>query len=359
VGLDFSDCLISENEKKIGWLCTYTPEEIIHAAGFQPVRLSGKGNPIKRADACLHNNLCPFVRSVLDDAIDDSLGKFDGIIFANSCDAMRRLYDAWQTFIKADFTYILDPPKSIHSSSITYYADQLRGLVQSLEQHYGVTITNESLWKSIKIFNQTRTLIQNLSSLYKSNCPLSGEEMFTIMQMATRCDRVKFNHKLSAYIEQLPPEIPNRKESGQPRLLLAGCIIDQVNYIRLIEETGAQVVVNELCTGIRHFDTLVGENSDPFIALSSRYLNHAPCARMTDLNWRLNYLVQLAQDYRVDGVIYHILKFCDHYMWDMSFTTEEFEKIGLPLLPVESEYVKGSYGQLKTRFQAFVESLQS
>ena len=61
----------------------------------------------------------------------------------------------------------------------------------------------------------------------------------------------------------------------------------------------------------------------------------------------------------MDGVIYHILKFCDHYMWDMPFTTEEFEKIGLPLLPVESEYVKGSFGQLKTRFQAFVESLQS
>ena len=143
MGLDFSDCLISENEKKIGWLCTYTPEEIIHAAGFQPVRLSGKGNPIKSADACLHNNLCPFVRSVLDDVLDDSSGKFDGIIFVNSCDAIRRLYDAWQTFIKADFTYILDPPKSIHSSSITHYADQLRCLVQSLEQHYGVTITAE------------------------------------------------------------------------------------------------------------------------------------------------------------------------------------------------------------------------
>lgn len=355
---DFSDCLISEKEKKIGWLCTYTPEEIIYAAGFQPVRLSAKGNPIKKADACLHNNLCPFVRSVLDDALDSSLGHFDGIIFANSCDAMRRLYDAWQLFVKADFTYILGPPKAVSSYSIAYYADQLRGLARRLEEHYGVTITNEALWESIKIFNQTRTLIQDLSSRYKSNSPLPGEDMFTIMQMATRCDRRKFNQKLSSYLEQPPQEMPTRRNT-MPRVLLAGCIIDQVDFIRVIEGVGAQLVVNELCTGIRHFENLVEEDSDPFVALSSRYLNRAPCARMVNLEWRLNYLVQLAKDYRVDGVIYHILKFCDHYMWDLPHTTTEFEENGLPVLSVESEYTKESFEQLKTRVQAFVELLQS
>ncbi len=355
---DFSDCLISGKGKKIGWLCTYTPEEIIYAAGFQPVRLSGKGNPIKSADACLHNNLCPFVRSVLDDALDGSLGHFDGIIFVNSCDAMRRLYDAWQLFVRTDFLYLLDSPKAINCYSIAYYADQLRELAQKLEQHYGVTITSEALWESIKIFNQTRTLIQDLSLRCKSDSPLSSEDMFTIMQMATRCDRKKFNQRLSSYLEQLPQEMPGSKNT-RPRVLLAGCIIDQIDYIRLIEDAGAQLVVNELCTGIRHFDNLVMQDGDPFLALSSRYLNRAPCARMVDLERRLSYLAQLVEDYRIDGVIYHILKFCDHYMWDLVRTTAEFEKIGLPVLIVESEYTKGSFEQLKTRFQAFVELLQN
>ena len=247
----------------------------------------------------------------------------------------------------------------MNSYSIAYYADQLRLFAQRLERYYGVTITNEALWESIKTFNQTRTLIQDLSSRCKSDSPLPSEEMFTIMQMATRCDRKKFNQKLSGYLEQLLPEMPSSRYSKQPRVLLTGCIIDQVDYIHLIEDSGAQLVVNELCTGIRHFDNLVVEVGDPFSALSYRYLNRAPCARMVDLEWRLNYLVQLARDYRVDGVIYHILKFCDQYMWELPFATEEFEKRGLPLLAVESEYTTGGLGQLKTRIQAFVESLQS
>jgi benzoyl-CoA reductase/2-hydroxyglutaryl-CoA dehydratase subunit BcrC/BadD/HgdB len=39
-----------EGKKVFGWLCTYVPEEIIHAAGILPVRITGYSNEVELDD---------------------------------------------------------------------------------------------------------------------------------------------------------------------------------------------------------------------------------------------------------------------------------------------------------------------
>jgi len=354
VGLEISDCIFTEKDKVVGWLCSYVPEEIIHAAGFHSMRISGKGNPIRKADALLHNNICPFVRNVMDDAVSGDLNHLSGIVFANSCDAMRRLYDAWSVFLKNDTIFYLDPPKGKTDLAVVHYADQLRSLALSLNRHSPKEITTSSLNNSIKVFNQTRALIKDVSRLASNNF-ISGYTAFNIMQMATRCDREKFNQRLEQFLDQFSSRQLSKKGV---RILLTGCIIDQSDQIMLMEDAGARVIVNELCNGSRQFDHMVLETEDPFQALAERYLKKAPCSRMLDIKGRTDYLLQLANKNNVDGIIYYIVKFCDQYMWDLPVVRDAFEKKGIPVLDVEGDYIRGSFGALQTRIEAFVESLQ-
>lgn len=353
VGLEVSDCLLTNKNNIVGWLCSYVPEEIIHAAGFHPVRISGKGNPVRKADALLHSNMCPFVRSVLDDAVAGDLEHLSGMVFANSCDAMRRLYDAWSVFLKNNIFY-LDPPKGKNDLAVAHYADQLHGFAKALNRHSPKKVTTGSLDNSIRIFNQTRALMNDVSRLASYNS-LTGYTAFNIMQMATRCNREKFNQRLEQFLDRFSNQKPSKKGV---RILLTGCIIDQPAQITLLEEAGARVVVNELCNGSRQFDHMVLETKDPFQALAERYLKKAPCSRMLDIKGRTEYLLQLADENKIDGIIYYIIKFCDHYMWDLPVVRDAFEKKNIPVLDVEGDYMKGSLGAFQTRIEAFVESLQ-
>lgn len=354
VGLEISDCILTEKDKIIGWLCSYVPEEIIHAAGFHPMRISGKGNPVRKADALLHNNMCPFVRSVMDDAVAGDLEYLSGMVFTNSCDAMRRLYDAWSVFLKSDTTFYLDPPKGENDLAVAYYADQLRGFAKTLNRHIPKETTIGSLDNSIKIFNRTRVLMKDVSRLVSNNS-ISGYTAFNIMQMATCCDREKFNQRLGQFLDKFSSRQLSKKGV---RILLTGCIIDQPDQITLLEDAGARVIVNELCNGSRQFDHMVLETEDPFQALAERYLKKAPCTRMLDIKGRTEYLLQLANENKVDGIIYYIIKFCDQYMWDLPVVRDAFEKDGIPVLDVEGDYIRGTFGALQTRIEAFVESLQ-
>ncbi|MDY7039014.1 MAG: 2-hydroxyacyl-CoA dehydratase family protein [Thermodesulfobacteriota bacterium] len=354
VGLEISDCILNKEDRLFGWLCSYTPEEIIHAAGFHPVRVRGEGNPVSRADGLLHTNMCPFVRSVLDDAMSGGLDYLSGMVIANSCDAMRRLFDAWSVFRKNDTLFLLDPPKGAGDLAVLNYADQLRDFSRTLDESSPEKITDSSLARSIGIFNKTRELMAKVSIL-SSNGALSGYTAFNIMQVAGRCNREIFNQRLGRFLEKFTRE---ENAGNGVRIMLAGCLIDRPDLIRVIEDVGADIVTNELCTGIRQFDQMVSLEGDPYQALAERYIRRAPCARMMDLDHRKKYLQGLTEKNRIDGVIYYIIKFCDHYMWDFPVIKKLFEEEGIPVLDVEGEYIKGSYGPLKTRIQAFVESLK-
>ncbi len=353
-GLDLSDSLYNETDRLAGWLCSYVPEEIIHASGFHPIRISGSGRPITKADILLHSNMCPFVRSLFDDAMEGKFSHLSAVVFTNSCDAMRRLFDAWSTFLQKDSTFYLDPPRDKHQESVAFYAEMLKDFAFQLEKQSPQKITAESLKKSIQIFNHTRLLIKRVSEL-TSNHLISSMTAFYIMQMATQCNREKFNDKLNQFLEGLSNE---KKVQKGVRILLTGCIIDKPDQIKLIEDAGAHVVINELCNGSRHFDYMVSDNIDPFYGLAERYLNKAPCSRMLDENGRKAHLLRLAKEHKIDGVIYYIIKFCDNYMWDLPMVVDFFEEHDIPVLNIEGDYIQGSYGSLQTRIQAFVESLQ-
>lgn len=346
---------------RIGWLCSFVPEEIVMAAGLLPLRLSGQGEATTLADAYIYSNLCPYVRSILALGINGKAKNLDGLVFVRSCDGMRRMYDVWRSYVGTRFTYMLEVPKNRDEAAIEYYASQLRKFTSALEQEFGVKITAASLNQAVKTANQVRKLMQQIYKLQRDvPLPLPGSEVFQFGLEGMRMDKESFVGKLRKYYSKAKSQVKQCGGKGKVRVLISGNVVDRPELFYLIEAAGADVAATDLCTAMRYFDYLVEENSDdPYMALARRYLGKLRCARMTCLGEHLAELEELIKTYAVDGVVYTSVKFCDQHLFNASYFMEKLKGEGVPVLFLENDYTWGNIGQLKTRVEAFVEMLDS
>lgn len=341
---------------RMGWFCSYTPLEIALAGGFMPFRIRGHLEPVKKADSYLHPNMCQYVKSCLDMALDGAYDTIDAFVFANSCDAMRRLYDAWERYATRKPTFFLDLPKGRSDLDCSYFARELEKWVQSLEAHFAVTITEAALSETIAILATSRSLYQRLNSL-RMEIPAKVSTC-DILEVSSR-----FFTTLPAEWNRTAEELLEKKSqatasgTGKPRVLLAGSPIHEWDVIDVIEECGLLVVYEDLCTGSRFFDVKVDNTGSPLSDLARAYLKKSPCSRMARLEDRTRNLLEAARKFKVDGIIHYNLKFCDTYLYDIPPLKQILTRAGYKSLFIEGDC--GSFGQLKTRIEAFAEILRS
>jgi benzoyl-CoA reductase/2-hydroxyglutaryl-CoA dehydratase subunit BcrC/BadD/HgdB len=342
--------------KSIGWFCTYTPEEIILAAGFYPVRISPELNSPK-ADAYLDANFCPYVRTILGEALENRYHSLVGIIVANSCDGMRRLYDALRYYTNIPFIYLLDVPRTQSESGVTAYRESLLQFVQIIGSRFEVSITNGALAGAISTCNRTRTLLARLhQARLEGHLHLSGEEFFQIVRKATCESKEIYNGSLETLLEKHSGDEIAQEE--RPRVLITGTLMDNPQFLSFIEDAGGEVFWEDLCTGERYFNGLVATGDDPILALSKRYLLKSPCPRMQETKKRIEYLLGLIEAWQIDGVILFGLKFCDPFLYELPLLKREMGKRHIPFLFLEGDYSLGAVGRLRTRIEAFFEMIK-
>jgi len=230
---------------------------------------------------------------------------------------------------------------------------------EELEEHFQVRIGEEALKSSITLFNRMRTLLKEIYRLRSSNpAILSAEEVTKIVMLGMILPKEDYVSLLEALLEELRAVALSAPIEIHPRLMLMGSELDNPQYFRIIEESGARIVMDDLCCGSRYFWDLVPEEGDPLEALAVRYLNKLPCPRMHPARQRLERLLSLAQEFQVEGVVYQSIKFCDLHAGIFPIIKREFNGIDIPVLRLEREYLLPSSGQTRTRIQAFIELLQ-
>lgn len=340
-----------------GFLCTYVPEEIFHAAGLFPVRVLGSPGDTSTADAYLFSNNCSFVKSCLEQAFE---GKYDflfSIVSCNSCDHIRRLLDVWSKYLSTPFTYLLPLPHKMSEASVDYFHGELVRMSQGLEQALGRKISEQALRDSIKVYNRMRLLLKKLYELRKApQPPISGSEVMEVVLAGMVMPKERYGDLLEGLIEDLAKR-PSLQANDKIRLMVVGSELDDPEYISLIEDMGGLVVIDDLCIGTRYFWDLVDEDEEPLKALARRYLTRCPCARMRPAHPRIEHIRQLIEDYNVEAIVYEMIKFCDIYGMDLPIFKEGLSQLSLPILPLDREYQRAGVSQLKTRVQAFFESL--
>ncbi len=175
--------LLLKEMPKMGWFCGYTPVEVPLAAGFLPVRVTGHTGSVTKADSCLHANMCQYVRSALDAALNGAYDELKGAVFVNSCDAMRRLHDVWRKHVDMDFTFLLDLPRGQSAADVAYYRNEIQKLRDALAAHFSIDITDKQIKAAAHIYSEARDEYKALNDLRREAPPrFSGRE---IADMAT------------------------------------------------------------------------------------------------------------------------------------------------------------------------------
>ncbi len=345
----------------MGYFCSYVPEEIIHAAGFIPYRMRAVASRgTQKGDIYFAAINCTFVRNCFDKALREDFSFLKGIVFMNGCDHTRRLYDNWRhADLQPDFRYMFTAPHVINALALEDFTRGLHAFIHGIEEHYGLTITEESLSASILLYNRKRELLEKLYALRKQEeVPIHGSEMLRVILAVTSLPIEKGIEILEEVLTACHGRRVNKDEDL--RLFLTGGCMEEPAHLEMIEESGGVIVADNLCLGRRHFDTMVDTGEEPVQALAARYLSHLSCPRiMNDFFQRLQFLNTIRHEYRVDAVIAEKLKFCDLWGGEIFILRKESAVQPFPLLALERELYGNDSGQVKTRVQAFFEQVRN
>lgn len=349
-----------EGKKILGYFCSYIPDEIIHAAGILPIRMRATGcTDTPMGDAYLTPTACSYTRCCLEMANRKQYDFLDGAICCNSCDQIRRLFDNIRIKTPLPFHYFIGVPGNINDLTIDWFKHELNKFKTSLEENYGVDISDEKLKSSIKTYNESRALLKELYMLRKNpKPPLSGTDIMNILLTNISIPREQFNELLRKQLKELDGKegVSNHKS----RLMVVGSPIDDPEYMKIIEDLGGLVVMDSFCLGTRTFWEQVDETKDPIDALAEYYMSRVSCPRMSGKqSERVDFVAELIKEFDVDGVIFQRMKFCALWWAEIFIIRRKLKELDIPFLDLEREYVLSGAGAMKTRVQGFMEILEA
>ncbi len=350
-----------QGKKVIGWSCNYVPEEIIHAADMLPIRVTGKAEPVELSEATgyMYTTSCTPMRSCLQLGLNNEYSFLDGFVTGSACDQSRRLFDIWIRYIQTPFTHILGIPSKLSDRGYKLYRKEVLEFKRELESFFQVQITPQALRDSIALFNKTRELLKGIYELRKSDSPpITGAETLEVLNASMKMPKEGINLLLEKLLQEAASI--RRPTDRKIRLMVHGSMLNNPGFIKFIEDQGCIIVVDELCTGIRYLSDPIDASPelDPLEAISRRYFYRFPCPRTFAHEIRFNRILDLVKEYKVHGVIAEIVRYCAPLAWDLPMLSERLKHQGIPLLRLNLEYGTGESGPIKTRVQAFLETLE-
>ncbi len=348
--------------KKVGYLCNYTPVELLSAAGVGRTRLLKCGEPevVSKGEHITKSVFCDFTKSVLGHfaAKDPLYAGLDQVVTFYTCDSMKATAEAIDKLFLPSRGYVV-PRAGARDAGRRFFRQEILNLRQDLEKLTGREIADDELSEEIRLYNRIRSLVRKISALRKrDNPPLTGRDFLEVTRAFHLLEPEELVVRLAELHERLAA-VPD--DGARPlRLMMTGGIVAEGDrrILDLIEdEIGARIVVEDHCTGFSPFVHDTDEQGDPWQALANAYLDQAPCARQSPLERRVAHAAALAREYRVDAVVYTYLKFCPCYGMTKAAFTRRFQELELPVLELGNDYSRGDTGQIKTRLEAFVEVL--
>ena len=363
--------LKAQGRKIIGYLCAYTPVEMMSAVGLVPYRIFGDmGEPVTQADRVLPVTFCPLVRSLFDLAFKGKYDFLDGMILVHSCDPQEKADRIWEYYIKHPFTHFIDMPVNIDEQALKYFKGQLRDFKEALEHFSGEELSSEKLNQAIELHNRQRASLRELYELRKADPPLiSGTETLQVTKALASLPVGEGNELLTQVIS----EVRERKDGPQKkaaRLLIWSATLDNVDLMARFE-VGANVVMDDYCGGSRACRKDVKLSDAPIDELAQHYLVDFNLPRtfraaafgetskdyVTDLEIRFSYLKQYIKEWNVNGVVFLLVTACDPFAYELPLLKDYVDRIGVPSTYIEHDYTIGALAPLTTRVEAFLEAI--
>lgn len=362
-----------EHQKKggkvFGTFCVYVPDEIVFAADAIATGLCGGSQFwVPGGEKVLPANTCPLIKASVGARLDRTCPFFriaDMFIGETTCDGKKK---AWEILSKDVPLHVMDLPQMKRAKDIRAWAEEIEAFKNVVEKFTGNEVTAEKLAESITLINNKRKALERLYNLRKNeNLPISGCDVLLISQIAFYDDPARFTQMTNKLCDELDQRVKDGVSvvpAGTKRIMLTGTPLAIPNWKlhNIVETSGAAIVCEEMCTGTRYFENLVDESKttleDQYMALAERYMK-INCACFTPNEGRIDDILRLAREYKVDGIIDVNLKFCNLYDTEGYFVEKAMKEAGIPVLGIETDYTDSDAGQLRTRISAFIEMLDN
>ena len=363
--------LKAEGKKIIGYPCVYVPAEIITALELVPYRTYGDmAEPVTDADRALPAAFCPIMRTCLDCALKAKEDFLDGMVTIHSCDPQEKTARVWQSYVSYPYFHFMDMPGTVRPEAVEYFKGQLSDFRKTLESFAGKQLSPAKLKGAIEAHNQQRALVRELHELTKPAPPfISGTEIVQVIKALMSLPVAEGNELLAQVISEVKQRTGG-PEKNTARLLVWSSSLDNTDLTQILEAR-ANVVMNESCGGIRAYRADVKLTDDPLDGLAHYYLEEITCARTfreavlgetskdykKDLESRFGYLKGLAKEWNVNGAIFILVRYCDPFAFEMPNLKDYFDSLGIPSTYIEYDYTEGALAPLRTRVEAFVETI--
>ena len=342
----------------------YVPEEIIWASGAAPICLAcgGSSEMAEAALSVVPHVICPFARAQIGERLlkkDPYYTMIDMLVAPITCQHLRKVSEIWEYNDDIEMFKLGIPHKYNGDFELEYYADRLGVLKDKLQAFTGNAITDGKISEAIELYNRMRGLLRKISLLRRAPDSLFGALDFVKLNHASfYADPVFMVDFLDSVYQELREKPPVSKGDA-PRLLLLGPNMGYGDYkvLELVEAAGGEIVIEELCEGVRYYWQDIENKGDLFQSLARGYLaDRLPCAFMRDATkTRFDFALKLAKDFKVSGIIWYELLNCETYDSESYFFAQKMGERDIPMLILESSYGTADTGPLKTRIDAFIE----
>ena len=342
----------------------FVPEEILHAAGGLPVGVWGGAIAISEADARFQTFSCSMARSSLEMGLKGAFNVCDGMVFPSTCDAFQNLSEVWRRSPITPSTCfdIVMPRQSDRASAVAFMDMVLTRFRKEVETFTGRNITDESLHQSIKVYNEERRLLRTIDHLRADDPHLiSGKDMMELVLSSTFVPKQEHVVLLRGLIDVAKERSSGKKKGAPPfRIFLAGVMPRPVEVLEILEGAGARIVGDRLGMGSLYYSLNIQEKGNPVKALAEGYLTYPPCSTIhKDPASRAEDIIEQAKSSHAHGVVMLGMKFCEPEFFDYPDLKQRLEHAGLPALVLETELGMSATGPVRTRIEAFLETLKA
>ncbi|MBC2713869.1 MAG: 2-hydroxyacyl-CoA dehydratase [Desulfobacteraceae bacterium] len=353
------NALSEAGEKIIGYFCTYTPVEIIHAAGFIPVRITGGYGNIDKAYQHVPDFICPYMKLALEKALDGQYDFLSGLVQGYSCDAACGMVNVWKDTVGLKIFHSIPLPYNNTLESGNYFKSVLNELIQKLDT-IGGNFSESALNGSMNLYCRIRTLLYNLyQQRYKGNSDFSAAELMTIIDAGS----VVPPEDYLVMLEELSARLPDKGKEQSPGILVpepvlvSGSLIERPEVMDMIEASGGRIVADDLCNGLRQILPVDGKGKTPMERLIHRYMNRFPCPSRSRAVDRGRRLLDILNQSHAKGVIFLVQKFCTPHLADIPILSESLKELDYPSILIEMDETWQMEGQIKTRLEGFFEMI--
>ena len=365
----------AQNEGKIcvAYACENTPEPLLNLPGAFSTRLRApRAGSMEMATYYMTSFLCEYSRALLERAIEGGYNFADCLITPDGCTMMNRAVENMELLKalgkdkeKFFFEYMEIPMKADDNGLNLYTLQCKNHILKPLHEHYGIDVSDKAIRQAVAEHNRVCELIRAIGDFRKGDKPrITGYEYHILNLVSYCCPKYLIVDKLRETLEELKTREPDARPQYRCKVLLAGSENDDPDFTKLIESCGALVVADRYCYGgmESRLPIEIREGETPLRAIARHYLLTSQCTRFMEqheMRQRKQHIADLAKAYKADGIIVASNKFCEYWSYERVIDTVVLQRdFGYPVCSIEKEYINAASGQLRTRFQAFIESVE-